>query len=138
MKEKRTFTNDDLTLEIVDADTSIEIRWFGKSIDREPGNFLNPILSDLLMEGKKKKKRLILEFRDLAYMNSSTIMTISKFLENGNDGNNKITIRYDLERRWQKLSFNALKIFQTQDDTILFEGTSEIDLLIMDPDSTEK
>ncbi len=134
MKGKKTFSNDDLSLEITETDTTFEIRWLGKSIDREPGKFLNQILSNLLMEGKKNSKRLVLDFHDLSYMNSSTIMTISKFLENGNDGNNDITIKYDIERRWQKLSFNALKIFQTKDDTILFEGSSDDTIEFLDPD----
>ncbi len=107
------------------TENEIEIDWFGKSIEREPGKVLNPIFSNLIMEGRDTGKRILMSFVDLKYMNSSTIMVISKFLEKGKENNSKITIRYNSDRRWQKLSFNALQIFQTNDGRIVFDGLSE-------------
>ena len=118
------YNGDSLTLEKEETDTEIKIKWLGKSIDREPGKVLNPIFYNLIIEGKNKNKRIIMSFSELNYMNSSTIMSISKFLERGKDNDSKITIQYDNERRWQKLSFNAMQIFKTDDDRIVFEGRS--------------
>ena len=125
MSDKKTFKNEFLTLELDEMESGYKLQWLGKSVEREPGKFLNPLLSNLLMEGKKNNKRITVIFNGLSYMNSSTIMTISKFLEKGKDGNSQITICYDGERRWQKMSFNALKIFQTNDGKIIFEGNKK-------------
>jgi hypothetical protein len=125
MNEVKKYKSDLLTLEITETDQEIQVTWLGKSVEREPGKFINPILSEMLMRGQKTNKRIILIFTSLSYMNSSTIMTISKFLEKGKDGNSYITVRYNDDRRWQKLSFNALKIFQTNDGKITFEGKKD-------------
>ena len=118
------YKGEQLTLEKEETDSEIRIEWLGKSIDREPGKILNPIFLDLILEGTNKNKRIVMSFCKLKYMNSSTIMSISKFLERGKDNNSKITVIFDNERRWQKLSFNAMQIFKTDDDRIVFEGQS--------------
>ena len=125
MQDKKSFKEGMLSLEITEHVDDIELIFKGKSVERDPGRFLNPIFSDLLMEGKKKNKRIIVIFTTLDYMNSSTIMAISKFLEKGKDSNCMITVQYDNGRRWQKMSFNALKIFQTKDGQIIFEGQTK-------------
>ena len=125
MATKIIYNDDLLVLESNEIERAIELKWLGKSVEREPGKILNPIFSDLLMQGKKENKRIIVDFSFLDYMNSSTIMTISKFLEKGKDSENQITVRYNSSRRWQKMSFNALKIFQTSNGSILFEGLSK-------------
>lgn len=116
------YNGEQLKLEKEETDTDIKIKWLGKSIDREPGKILNPIFLDLIMEGRNKNKRIIMSFYELKYMNSSTIMSISKFLERGRDTDSKITVQFDDQRRWQKLSFNAMQIFKTNDDRIVFES----------------
>ncbi len=125
MSNVTTYKEELLILEISETEQRIVCTFKGKSVERNPGKFLNPILSDLLMEGKKKNERIFVVFTELDYMNSSTIMTISKFLEKGKDTSCKITVQYDSNRRWQKMSFNALKIFQTNDGEILFEGVTK-------------
>lgn len=125
MMDPVTYINKSLTLEKVELSETILIKWLGRSTERTPGNFLNPILSDVLHESLEKKKRLILDFTDFNFMNSSTIMTVSKFLEKGKAGTYSITIQYNKNRKWQKLSFLALRIFQTKDNRIVFEGGTE-------------
>ena len=101
---------------------SIEVNWTGKSIARNPSKFITPILAGVLDKGVSQKKEIILDFRELAYLNSSTITPIIKVLERVKRGNIRATIRYDKNLKWQVLSFSALEIFNTEDKRISIEG----------------
>ena len=66
MGETKTFTNNSLELKVTENEDSINLTWFGKSIDREPGKFINPILLDLIKQSTDTGKRVILDFCQLA------------------------------------------------------------------------
>lgn len=55
-----------------DAGKEIRLIFSGKSILRSPAEFLQPILLQVLGEATLNEKRLVLDFRQLTYMNSST------------------------------------------------------------------
>ena len=122
MSKQKSYSNNSLTLDLLEDEASIRVTWLGKSIERTPGDFLNPILVDFVDESERKGKELVLDFCRFAYMNSSTIMTVSKVLEIGRDRGCKIHVLYNKELSWQKLSFSALRIFQTSDQRIRIEG----------------
>jgi len=115
-------TDDKLTIEIIEIEENIAIKWIGKSTNRKPGNFLTPILSNALTNGNDGKKEVILDFRELEYMNSSTISPIIKFLHNAKSGNHRILVKYKKLLKWQELNFSALNIFQTPDKRIQIIG----------------
>jgi hypothetical protein len=122
MSNLETFTNNTLIIEVSEDDRTIKINWKGKSTDRDPSAFISPILSKALDSSTQYKKEMIIDFTELEYMNSSTITPISKIIEKGKNGTNKITINYQKDRKWQELSFSALKIFNTSDGRINFIG----------------
>jgi len=122
MGEERTFTNNFLELTVTENEDSISLKWSGKSIDREPGKFINPILLDLIKRSSDIGKRVILDFCHLSYMNSSTITPIIKVLERAKKGKNKITVRYDKALRWQDVNFSALRVFETSDHRVEIKG----------------
>ncbi len=121
MEQRKSHTIKSLNLEITEND-SISILWQGKSTERNPSNFLNPILSDTLSKGASEEKKIILDFRELEFMNSSTVTPVAKMLEQGKKGSNSITIYYNKTKKWQELSFSALKIFETDDGRISVIG----------------
>lgn len=111
-----------LTLEVEEDDTAINIKWIGKSADRTPGVFINPILNDALMKSSSTNKVINMDFKDLEFMNSSSIAPIVKILDRAKRGNNRILIVYRKALNWQELSFSALVVFQTKDDRIQIKG----------------
>jgi hypothetical protein len=125
MGEIRTFTNHSLEIKVTEDEDSIKLAWSGKSIDREPGKFIGPILLDMIKRSTDAEKRVILDFCKLAYMNSSTITPIIKVLERAKKGKNKITVMYEKTLRWQEVNFSALRIFETADLRVEIKGMAK-------------
>jgi hypothetical protein len=82
-----------------------------------------PILLRTLGEAIPARKRIVMNFRDLSYMNSSTLTPVIKILERARVGEGQITVEYRKSLKWQDISFSALVIFQTPDGRIVIEGT---------------
>jgi hypothetical protein len=117
----QNISKDQLKLEIND-DEQVTIRFLGKSILRDPTEFIMPILLSTLKDANLLKKRIILDFRDLVYMNSSTITPLIKILEKTRVGEGSITVLYRKNLKWQDISFSALALFQTPDNRIEIKG----------------
>ncbi|MGD8227892.1 MAG: hypothetical protein PVI20_08940 [Desulfobacteraceae bacterium] len=123
MGEAKTFTNNLLILELRENNNSINIRWTGKSVDREPAKFITPILVDAIRKSSDHDKRVKLDFRELTYMNSSTITPIVKTLERAKRGKTKVTVTYLKSLKWQDVIFSALEIFRTKDGRVEIKGS---------------
>jgi hypothetical protein len=122
MSSSDTFTEKTLTLERVETADELRLSWRGKSNDRDPGKFLVPILGETLRRGSEASKRVVLDFSALEYMNSSTFSPLVKLLDEAARGNHRLTFEYQADRKWQSLSFSALKAFETPDGRIALRG----------------
>lgn len=122
MTDTQSFTHDSLRVDIAEEAESITMRWFGKSTMRKPGDFLAPILAEVLKRGNESGKRIVLDFRTLQYMNSSTITPVIRLLEQARRGTGRMSVLYRQDLKWQHLSFSALKIFETPDARIELKG----------------
>lgn len=122
MAKSETYTHQLLTIEVTEGDDTINAVWKGKSIEREPGKFITPILTRMIKLSSSTDKRVMLNFRELAYMNSSTITPIIKILERAKRGSTRITVFYDKSLKWQDLIFSALTIFKTKDNRVEIRG----------------
>lgn len=122
MSNIETYTSNLLTLEVEENGSTIAIRFKGKSTEREPGTFILPILLDALHNSIKYDKKIVMNFESLEYMNSSTITPLIKILENAKDNTSSISLIYRKSKKWQELSFSALKIFETKDQRIEISG----------------
>lgn len=122
MGKLETYKSNLLTLEVEESDTAINVKWIGKSADRTPGVFINPILNDALIKSGNSNKELMMDFKDLEFMNSSSIAPIVKILDRAKRGTNKVVILYRRSLNWQELSFSALVVFQTKDERIQIKG----------------
>jgi anti-anti-sigma regulatory factor len=96
--------------------------WRGKSNAREPGRFLVPVLTDAYERARTSGRRLVLDFSPLDYMNSSTFTPIVKLLDHVKRTAGSITLEFDPSRKWQALSFGALRTFETTDGRIAVRG----------------
>lgn len=124
MTKPKKYTNGPLMIEVLEEEEHITAIWLGKSVEREPGKVITPILVRLVRRSSETGKRLILDFRSLAYMNSSTITPIIKILERAKRGSTQVTVMYDSTLKWQDLIFSALTIFKTKDDRVQLQGLS--------------
>jgi hypothetical protein len=118
----QTFTNDQLRIDVTEEAEAVTLRFLGKSILRDPNQFVMPILLKTLADANSGKKRLVMDFRELSYMNSSTLTPIIKILERARVGEGKISITYRKSLKWQDISFSALVIFRTPDGRIEIAG----------------
>jgi hypothetical protein len=122
MKKIELFEDGLLQIELIENTNSITMVWTGKSTHRKPSEFISPILAETIRRSNASKKRIIMDFRRLEYMNSSTITPIIKILERAKRGATEITLLYNKSLKWQDLSFSALEIFETQDSKVEIKG----------------
>lgn len=125
MPVTESYVHDQLTLEKNEADEDVTIRFLGKSILRDPAEFILPILLAALTDASSTRRRLVLDFCELTYMNSSTLTPLIKVLERARLGDDRLTARYRKALKWQAVSFSALTIFQTPDGRVAIEGKEE-------------
>ncbi len=122
MEPIKTFSNNLLKLELIEDKNSLIVNWTGKSTDREPGKFITPILMETIKEASDKNLRVVMDFRELSYMNSSTLTPLIKILERAKRGKTQISVFYNKNLHWQSLSFSALEIFSTNDQRVEIIG----------------
>lgn len=115
-----TLTEGSLTIEQTVSAEAVSLVWRGKSNDREPGRFLMPLLTAAMEQAQSSARPLVLDFSALEYMNSSTFSPLVKALESANRAGLSVKILYAKSRRWQQLSFSALRAFATPDGRISF------------------
>lgn len=125
MSKTEKYTNDLLNISVTEESDHIRMHWSGKSIARKPSIFITPILIKVLKGSIEREKRMILDFCDIEYMNSSTITPIIKILERARRSKVGVTVEYLVALKWQDLIFSALEIFQTKDRRILIQGNKQ-------------
>lgn len=122
MAATSVYSNNNLTLEVEEGGAEVMIRFLGTSILRDPSKFVLPILQRAFTEARSGDKRIVMDFRNLAFMNSSTITPVIKILEQARVGEGKVTVMYRKALKWQDVSFSALELYQTRDLRIQIRG----------------
>ena len=118
----KIFSNKELQLDVRYEDAATRVVWTGRSTARDPGSFIAPVLAEALKLGGEASKPVLIDFRQLEYMNSSTITPVIRVLHEARKGQQSVAILYQKELKWQELSFSALAIFQTDDKRIEIRG----------------
>lgn len=95
--------------------SSIRLRWRGKSNSRNPNEVLAPYFREMLAMASARKVPIELHFEDIEHVNSSTITSIIQLIQDSRARSIKLILVYDQTLRWQKLSFDALRVFATDD-----------------------
>lgn len=123
MASSHTFKNYDLELLLQENNDNISLIWKGESTEREPGIFLTPVFDQILAMHEKTKKKIVMDFRTLNYMNSSTVTPIIRLIDTIRKGKQEILILYQSNLNWQELCFSALYVFITKDRRIDIQGS---------------
>jgi hypothetical protein len=113
----------DLRIEALDEEASASVRllWRGKSNNRHPGEALAPYFREVLATADARRVPLELHFEKLEHFNSSTITSIIQLIQDSRARGVKLVLIYDHALKWQKLSFDALRVF-AKDDMLELRG----------------
>ena len=107
----------DLRIEAVEDEASASVRllWRGKSNNRQPSEALVPYFREVLATAVARNRPIELHFEQLEHFNSSTITSIIQFIQDSRARSIKLILVYDQALKWQKLSFDALRVFERAD-----------------------
>jgi hypothetical protein len=107
----------DLRIEARDFGPSapVQLLWKGKSNNRHPGETLTPYFHTVLDAASQRRVPVELHFEKLDHFNSSTITSIIELIQDSRTRGIKLIIVYDHALKWQKLSFDALRVFAKDD-----------------------
>jgi hypothetical protein len=109
--EMESLNAGDLFIDVVDAATALQLHWRGKSTNRHPVQVLEPFLMPVIAEAARRGRPLQMHFEKLAHFNSSTIGCLIQAIEHARAKNVKLVLVYDEKLAWQRLSFDALRVF---------------------------
>ncbi len=90
---------------------AVELAWIGKSADRYPGRELTPYLQAAIAEAAAQQLPIEMHFERLDHFNSSTITVIIQFIQEARQRGVRLLMVYNQALKWQKLSFDALRVF---------------------------
>jgi hypothetical protein len=115
----------DLKIQVIErSPTILELLWTGKSNARNPTAVLQPYFSQVLAVAMGRKLAVELHFEKLEHFNSSTITAIIQLIQEARTKAVKLTITFDHAVKWQKLSFDALRVFSKGDGLLEFRSAS--------------
>lgn len=102
----------DLTIEAVEhpGTDPIRLNWKGKSNDRHPGKVLGAYFGNILAVAAQRKVPVEMHFEKLEHINSSTIASVIQLIQEARQKDVKLVLVYDDSLRWQKVSFDALRV----------------------------
>ena len=102
--------------------SGIRLTFLGKSNAQQPGEVLQPYLARAIEAAVARSFGLELHFERLEYFNSSTIKVIIRFVQEARQCKVPLLLVHDGALRWQKLSFDALRMFDRGDGLLRLKG----------------
>jgi hypothetical protein len=107
------FSTGALTIDTVLAGpgSALTLTWRGKSTDRMASKLLGPFLARAIDRARTHGAPLELHFEGLDYLNSSTVTAIIQAIQGARDKSVRLAVVFDPRLRWQRLTFDALKVF---------------------------
>lgn len=106
---------DALSIAVNKTPEAIELTWTGKSIDRQPAKILDPFFKTALAEAETAAAAIEMRFERLEHFNSSTLAALIALVQQAHGKGIKLVIRFDRALKWQRLSFDALRVLAKGD-----------------------
>lgn len=122
MVARESLSDEGLTVELSESEREVRLELRGKSAARQPEAFLVPVLQRAMERGGQGARQVVMDFGAMEYMNSSSFTPLVKLLEQASRGGQRVRLEYSQARRWQVLSFTALRAFETRDGRISFHA----------------
>lgn len=103
------FQESELTIQLDETTPgTLRLHWLGMSTHRAPITILKPWFDELFTAAGANGLAVEMDFVRFEHMNSSTISALVHIIHDARDRGVPLTLRYDAQVRWQKLSFDAL------------------------------
>jgi hypothetical protein len=90
---------------------AVQLTLRGRSNDRQPTRLLSPYFTSAVAAAAAANVPLELHFEQLEHFNSSTITVLIQLIQEARNKGVKLSFFYRQDLKWQKLSFDALKVF---------------------------
>jgi hypothetical protein len=118
------FVAGDLRIDVFEAMPPAPTRlfWNGRSIERDPSRLLIPFYERILATASDKRATVEMHFERLEHFNSSTVSTLIQLIQDARKRGVRLILVFKEGLRWQKLSFEALKIFVKEDGLLELRG----------------
>ena len=109
---ERSLRSGSLLIDVEDRGVAgLRIVWQGKSGDRQPEIILDPFFRGLVDECAARAVPMEMRFEHLHHFNSSTIGYLIQLIQEMRVREVPLVIYFDHGLLWQKLSFDALRVF---------------------------
>lgn len=105
----------DLSIEVTVAGGVFRCAWHGRSSERDPAEMLRPWFAKLLEVVLAGAGSIEMHFEQIERFNSSTITALIKLIQTCRKNNVLLVMVYDQTLKWQRLSFDALRVFEKND-----------------------
>lgn len=97
----------------------LRLVWRGRSAVRDPREVLIPYFEQAIEVARRCGTRVEMHFEGLDYFNSSTIAALIDAIRIGSERGVPMVMIYKQDVRWQRVSFDALRMFTLERDFIL-------------------
>lgn len=115
----------ELTIKVSDSTADcIRLDWLGKSNARHPGAVVKPLFDEVTDTALTREAGIEMHFEALEHFNSSTITTLIQLIQKLRGQGVQLTIAYNGSLTWQKLSFDALRVFERNDGMLVLQDAS--------------
>lgn len=91
----------------------LRLFWRGKSNQMQPGQLLDPYLTEALDTAQQASAAVEMHFESVDHINSSTITVLLQALEEARQRGVRVVLVYNSARKWQRVSFEGLRVFTT-------------------------
>ena len=81
------------------------IAWFGKSIFPDPSKNIDPYFDRIIPQ--MNKQGVVIRFDQIKFLCSATLHSIIKLIKKLNSAGYKITMVYNKDEEWQRVTFKA-------------------------------
>jgi hypothetical protein len=95
-------------------DKALQLVWSGRSTSRDPRGTLVPYFEQAFAAAERDAVALELRLAPLSLCNSATIAAIVDAIRIGRERSVPMTIVYDGSQRWQRVSFDPLRMFSSK------------------------
>ena len=122
LKEIYKTKDSSFIIELSEQDASVDLIFIGKSKDRSPSEFINPVLMKAYDTAKTVPKEIVLNFYRMSFMNSSTVAPIIKLWSMLKNESIPLRVVFNADLSWQKTSFAPLAVFHEESDLFTLES----------------
>ncbi len=110
---------------VVGDPPAVRLAWSGKSNARQADQLILPYLERALSHAASLGASLELRFEALGHFNSSTIASLINLIQSAQQRGVRLVVVSDPKRQWQRLSFDALRVFVKPDGLFVLRAVDE-------------